>query len=87
MILLRAYGTANVIEEGNKTRFLPDIWEWYGYSTYKAPAESLSVLTGKSPAGRWVLQVADERPGGSGILRDWRLKLTTARPLSWWQVY
>lgn len=79
-VALRNYGTSNGED-------FQDVLEWYGYSYYDLPAESLSALEGKPAAGPWALEISDQRPGVSGTLRDWRLKLKSAPPSSWWQLY
>jgi subtilisin-like proprotein convertase family protein len=53
-------------------------------NTYYLPEESFRDLIGKSPDGRWTLEVWDNRVGGpiTGSLLGWKLDFTLATPPS-----
>jgi len=50
------------------------------YDTATAPAQPLSVLNNKNPAGTWQLRVTDTAAIDVGSLNGWAVQITTVSP-------
>ncbi len=49
--------------------------EWYGFSNYDSPPESLDIFKDKNTLGDWQITIKDTGPGFSGELVSYKLKI------------